>query len=72
MEQGAKTGVFHESEQVLVANVLRLDELPIEAIMTHRRMCNPLTWNGQKMKFAPIWQIVPIPASLFIGEVGGI
>ncbi|MGD9950219.1 MAG: hemolysin family protein [Desulfobulbus sp.] len=37
MEQGAKAGVFHESEQVLVANVLRLDELPVEAIMTHRQ-----------------------------------
>ncbi len=37
MEQGARAGVFHESEQVLVANVLRLDELPVEAIMTHRQ-----------------------------------
>lgn len=37
MEQGAKSGVFHESEQVLVTNVLRLDELPVEAIMTHRQ-----------------------------------
>jgi putative hemolysin len=37
MEQGAKAGVFHESEKFLVANVLRLDELPVEAIMTHRR-----------------------------------
>jgi putative hemolysin len=37
MEQGAKAGVFHESEKYLVANVLRLDELPVEAIMTHRR-----------------------------------
>ena len=37
MEQGAKSGVFHESEQLLVSNVLRLDELPVEAIMTHRQ-----------------------------------
>jgi len=37
MEQGADAGVFHESERVLVSNVLRLDEQPIVAIMTHRQ-----------------------------------
>jgi putative hemolysin len=37
MEQGAEAGVFHASEQALVANVLRLDEQPIAAIMTPRR-----------------------------------
>ncbi len=37
MEQGAEAGVFHESEQELVANVLRLDEQRIEAIMTPRK-----------------------------------
>jgi len=37
MEQGAEAGVFHESEQALVSNVLRLDEQRIEAIMTPRR-----------------------------------
>lgn len=37
MEQGAEAGVFHESEQVLVSNVLRLDEQPVVAIMTHRQ-----------------------------------
>jgi putative hemolysin len=37
MQQGAKAGVFHESEQALVANVLRLDEQPVRAIMTPRR-----------------------------------
>ena len=36
MGQGAEAGVFHESEQVLVSNVLRLDEQRIGAIMTHR------------------------------------
>lgn len=36
MEQGAEAGVFHESEQAIVSNVLRLDEQRIEAIMTHR------------------------------------
>jgi putative hemolysin len=36
MEQGAEAGVFHESEQALVSNVLRLDEQRIGAIMTHR------------------------------------
>ena len=37
MEQGAEAGVFHESEQMLVSNVLRLDEQPVVAIMTHRQ-----------------------------------
>jgi putative hemolysin len=37
MEQGAEAGVFHESEQAIVSNVLRLDEQRIDAIMTHRK-----------------------------------
>ncbi len=36
MEQGAEAGVFHESEQEIVSNVLRLDEQRIGLIMTHR------------------------------------
>ena len=36
MEQGAEAGVFHESEQEIVSNVLRLDDLRVGAIMTHR------------------------------------
>jgi putative hemolysin len=36
MEQGAEAGIFHESEQALVSNVLRLDDLRVVAIMTHR------------------------------------
>lgn len=36
MEQGAEAGVFHESEQAIVSNVLRLDEQRIGTIMTHR------------------------------------
>lgn len=37
MKLGAEAGVFHESEQILVANVLRLDEQSIRAIMTPRQ-----------------------------------
>ncbi|MBL8436578.1 MAG: HlyC/CorC family transporter [Zoogloeaceae bacterium] len=37
MEQGAEAGVFHESEQEIVSNVLRLDEQRIRAIMTPRK-----------------------------------
>jgi putative hemolysin len=37
MAQGAAAGIFHVSEQVLVSNVLRLDEQPVVAIMTHRQ-----------------------------------
>lgn len=36
MEQGAEAGVFHESEQAIVSNVLRLDEQRVGLIMTHR------------------------------------
>ncbi len=36
MGQGAQAGVFHQSEQAIVSNVLRLDEQHIGAIMTHR------------------------------------
>lgn len=36
MSQGAIAGIFHESEQAIVSNVLRLDEQRISAIMTHR------------------------------------
>ena len=36
MEQGAEAGIFHESEQAIVSNVLRLDEQRIASIMTHR------------------------------------
>lgn len=36
MEQGAEAGVFHESEQEFVSNVLRLDEQRIVSIMTPR------------------------------------
>lgn len=36
MEQGSEAGIFHESEQAIVSNVLRLDDQRISAIMTHR------------------------------------
>ena len=45
MAQGAEAGVFHRSEQVLVANVLRLDEQPVVAIMTHRKEIYTLDLN---------------------------
>ena len=37
MGQGAEAGIFHQSEQALVANVLRLDEQSIRSIMTPRK-----------------------------------
>jgi Hemolysins and related proteins containing CBS domains len=37
MSQGARAGVFHVSEQEIVANVLRLDQQRIREIMTHRK-----------------------------------
>ena len=37
MAQGAAAGVFHESEQAFVSNVLRLDERRVTSIMTPRQ-----------------------------------
>jgi putative hemolysin len=37
MEQGAAAGVFHQSEQAYVSNVLRLDERRVTSIMTPRQ-----------------------------------
>ena len=37
MGQGAEAGVFHQAEQAIVSNVLRLDEQPVGAIMTPRK-----------------------------------
>lgn len=37
MEQGAAAGVFHESEQAYVSNVLRLDDRRVTSIMTPRQ-----------------------------------
>jgi putative hemolysin len=37
MEQGAEAGVFHEAEQTMVTNVLRLDERRVTSIMTPRQ-----------------------------------
>lgn len=45
MGLGAEAGVFHESEQLLVSNVLRLDEQPVVAIMTHRQDIHVLDLN---------------------------
>lgn len=36
MGQGAEAGIFHESEQKMVANVLHMDEKQASSIMTHR------------------------------------
>jgi len=36
IQQGTEAGVFEESEQTLVSNILRLDEQPVGAIMTPR------------------------------------
>jgi len=45
MAQGTEAGVFHESEQTLVANVLRLDEQNLRAIMTPRSEIYSLDLN---------------------------
>jgi len=37
MEQGAEAGIFHQTEQEIVSNVLRLDDQRVVAIMTPRQ-----------------------------------
>ena len=53
MEHGAEAGVFHESEQEIVSNVLRLDEQRISAIMTPRRDMFVIDLDEDE---AEIWQ----------------
>ncbi|WP_300453676.1 hemolysin family protein [Accumulibacter sp.] len=48
MGQGAESGVFHASEQAIVANVLRLDDQRISAIMTHRKDIYLLDLNASE------------------------
>jgi len=48
MGQGAESGVFHASEQAIVANVLRLDEQRISVIMTHRKDIYLLDLNASE------------------------
>ena len=47
MAQGAEAGVFHASEGPIVANVLRLDEQPIGAIMTPRNAIDYLDLDDE-------------------------
>ena len=46
MGQGAEAGVFHQSEQEIVSNVLRLDDQRIETIMTPRKDIYTLDLNA--------------------------
>jgi putative hemolysin len=50
MGQGAEAGVFHESEQAIVSNVLRLDEQRIGLIMTHRNEIYLLDLNEPEVE----------------------
>jgi putative hemolysin len=50
MGQGAEAGVFHESEQAIVANVLRLDVQRIGAIMTHRNDIYMVDLDGPEVE----------------------
>lgn len=64
MKQGAEAGVFHESEKMLVANVLRLDEQSVRAVMTPRQeiylidLDNPETEILQQLAGCPFAQVV--------------
>lgn len=70
MEQGADAGVFHESEQVLVSNVLRLDEQPVVAIMTHRQDLHVLDLNRTEAELRAF--IATYPFSRIIVCRGGL
>jgi putative hemolysin len=70
MKQGAESGVFHESEQALVANVLRLDEQPIVAIMTPRQDIYVLDINISEAEVRQ--QLIGCPFSRIIVCNGGV
>ena len=70
MEQGASTGVFHESERVLVSNVLRLDEQPVVAIMTHRQDVQVLDLSKSEAEIREY--LISCPFSRIIACRGGL
>jgi putative hemolysin len=70
MEQGASTGVFHESERVLVSNVLRLDEQPVVAIMTHRQDVQILDLSKSEAEIREY--LISCPFSRIIACRGGL
>jgi putative hemolysin len=63
IEQGTEAGVFHKSEQEMVSNVLRLDNLKVGAIMTPRMdvyyldIEEPFVANQQKIINSPYSKI---------------
>jgi putative hemolysin len=64
IEQGTEAGVFHKSEQQMVSNILRLDNLRVGAIMTPRMDIyyldanDPLEENRQKIIESPYSKIL--------------
>jgi putative hemolysin len=65
IDQGTEAGVFHKSEQEMVSNVLRLDNLRIGAIMTPRMdiyyldVDDPFEENCRKLVDSP-YSIIPV------------
>lgn len=70
MEQGAQAGVFHQSERTLVSNVLRLDEQPVVAIMTHRQDIHMLDLNKPENELRE--QLADCPFSRILVCRGGL
>ena len=70
MEEGAATGVFHESERTLVANVLHLDEQPVVAITTHRQDIQVLDLNRPEQEIREY--LATCPFSRIIACRGGL
>jgi putative hemolysin len=64
MSQGARAGVFHVSEQEIVANVLRLDQQRIREIMTHRKdlylidLCDSEAEIRERLAASPFKRVV--------------
>jgi putative hemolysin len=64
MGQGARAGVFHASEQEIVANVLRLDQQRIREIMTHRKdlylidLCDSEAEIRERLAASPFKRVV--------------
>lgn len=49
MEEGSHAGVFHQSEQEIVSNVLRLDEQKVSTVMTPRKEIYVVDLNADEM-----------------------
>jgi putative hemolysin len=64
MQLGAEAGVFHESEEQIVSNVLKLDEQRVGVIMTPRKDVFVLDLNDSETEL--LNKIIQCPYSVAV------